>query len=686
MFFLSFLIGEERDMVLELKADDVIPWGKHQGKTLREVYCSYPRSFKRILKDTEKFYVSGHTIEILESNVEKEEKSFVTFSRGARLQKKELKPNDVIVGGPFEGYSLKEIFDENESYFRYLVQGNIYFISESTFETLSILKYGESSVKHYTRDELDQYINKKINGFNFDEGEVYSNKDLVPYIGEEIREAFTESTKQLIDDDISSDKYGLRSLLREVYGENAKFRDGQEEAILSVLNGKKTLVVQRTGWGKSLVYFLSIKKLRSMGKGPAIIISPLLALMNNQVDSTKKYGINVKAINATNQKDWKSIYVQMSLNKLDALIISPERLGNEEFMERLNGFIDNISLFVVDEAHCISDWGHDFRPDFRRIVKLVRKLPKETAVLATTATANDRVVRDIKYQLGSDLEITRGTMDRDTLNIDVINLGSDYNKQMWLIDNVPKLEGVGIIYCLTIRDCEEVTELLQESGIEAEIYHSQISTEEKVEIEQRFQNNEIKVLVATIAFGMGVDKPDIAFVIHYQQPGNAIAYYQQIGRAGRDINAVPKAYAILLAGDNDNSINKYFIMNAFPTENEMNEIVDYITENPGKGRNEIAEEVGAGQQWVEKVLKYLLVNGDIYKKNHKYFKTSKEWECDMKRARIVSWFRWRELRRFNQFVSTKQCYMKFLRDELDDTDTTICGRCSNCLGHHLITW
>ena len=671
-------------MAIELKADDVIPWGRHKGKTLREVFLNTPRYYKKLLEDTENFRISEHTQSLLEDGDEKKEKSFISFSRGARLNKKELKPNDVMVGGPYEGYTLKEIFDENESFYRFLVQGNLYFISESTFEELSVLKYGESAIHKKTREELDILIDQKINGFGFDENDVYTNTDLVPYIGEEISEVFTDETQKTIDADKKSDKYGLREALKEIFGENARFREGQEEAILSVLNGKKTLVVQHTGWGKSLVYFLSIKKLRSMGKGPAVIISPLLALMNNQIDSTKKYGLNVKAINGTNQKEWKSIYVEISLNKLDALIISPERLGNEEFMLKLESYINKISLFVVDEAHCISDWGHDFRPDFRRSVKLVKKLPAETAVLATTATANDRVVRDIKYQLGSDLEILRGTMDRETLNIDVLNLGSNWNKQLWLIRNIPKMDGVGIIYCLTIRDCEEVTELLQSKSINAEIYHSQIATTVKVETEQRFQKNEIKVLVATIAFGMGVDKPDIAFVIHYNQPANAISYYQQIGRAGRDIYSVPKAYAILLAGDEDNSINKYFIMNAFPTENEMNDIIDFVTDNPGCSRNEICDALDVGRMWADKVLKYLLVNGDVFRKNHRYFKTSKEWTCDMKRARIVSWFRWKELRRFNQFVTTKQCYMKFLRDELDDTSTTICGRCSNCLGHHLI--
>jgi ATP-dependent DNA helicase RecQ len=228
-------------------------------------------------------------------------------------------------------------------------------------------------------------------------------------------------------------------------------------------------------------------------------------------------------------------------------------------------------------------------------------------------------------------------------------------------------------------DCEEVTETLTAQGINADIYHGRLDPEQKRTTEERFKNNEIKVLVATIAFGMGIDKADIAFVIHYQQPASAIAYYQQIGRAGRAIN---RAYAVLLAGDEDNAVNRYFIMNAFPTENEMESVIECITENPGISRNEIMQKLDVTQVWADKVLKYLLVNGDIYKTKARYFKTTREWHCDMKRARIVSWYRWKELRRFNEFIETDKCYMSFIRKELDDFDIKPCGRCANCLKHH----
>lgn len=670
-------------MPLVLKADDALPWGKHVGETLRSVYQCDHDYYEKLLIKTDDIIINEKTQEILASNLDVEDLSYPTFSKGARLTKTELKINDTLVTGNYAGYTLKEVFDENESYFRFLVQGKVYFVSESTFEHLCLLKYGENYLKKKrTREEQSELIDRKINGFSFSEDDDFSDADLAAYLGGEVLTDYSEETYKQIHEDQENDAYDLQEELESVYGKYAKFRPGQEEAILSVLNGKRTLIVQHTGWGKSLVYFMSIKKLRQMGKGPAIIISPLLALMHNQIDATKKFGINIKAISSDNQKEWPSIYLQIDLNKVDAIIISPERLGNESFASFLNKNIRKVSLFVVDEAHCISDWGHDFRPDFRRIIRVIRRLPGEVPVLATTATANDRVVRDIKHQLGEDLEISRGTMERSTLNIDVLTLGSDYRKRSWLLRNIPKFKGVGIIYCLTVRACEEVTEFLQDQGINAEIYHAQLRPSEKIETENRFQNNEIKVLVATIAFGMGIDKPDIEFVIHYHQPASAIAYYQQIGRAGRDILKVPKAYAILLVGDDDNEINRYFIMNAFPTENEMNSVINLIVDNPGISRNEIMQKLSVGQVWTDKVLKYLLVNGDIDRDSSRYYKTNKEWNCDMKRARIVSWFRWKELRKFNEYIETKQCYMKFLRDELDDNNTTICGHCANCLGHH----
>lgn len=476
-------------------------------------------------------------------------------------------------------------------------------------------------------------------------------------------------------------------ILRESYGENAKFREGQKEAIEAVVNGKRTLVVQKTGWGKSLVYFLATKLLKEKERdGITLIISPLLALMNNQIDSAKKLGINVKTINSDNKDEWDNIISDIcDNNTVDALIISPERLANADFVKDCLDKIKNrVNLFVVDEAHCISDWGHDFRPDYRRIVKILQLLPVNVPVLATTATANDRVVNDIVAQLGENLVISRGELIRESLAIQVIKLQKKEDRLAWLAENIEKMPGSGVVYCLTKADCDLVTDWLNENNIKSEKYYSdgsKISKEYKAIILDKFQKNEIKVLVATVAFGMGYDKPDIGFVIHFQRPANIVSYYQQIGRAGRGIEL---AYAILLCGEEDEHINQYFINSAFPTEKDMNIVVDFITDNPGKSISEIKGALNIRANRVEKTLKYLTVGDDIYTEyvNRKkgYYKSAKKWEPDLERSEGITAIRYKEMQDMDEFTKQKGCYMKYIAEKLDDVNAKECGKCSNCRG------
>ena len=473
-------------------------------------------------------------------------------------------------------------------------------------------------------------------------------------------------------------------ILRESYGENAKFREGQKEAIEAVVNGKRTLVVQKTGWGKSLVYFLATKLLKEKKKdGITLIISPLLALMNNQIDSAQRLGLNVKTINSDNNDEWDNIISDIcDNNTVDALIISPERLANADFVKDCLDKIKNrVNLFVVDEAHCISDWGHDFRPDYRRIVKILQLLPVNVPVLATTATANDRVVNDIVAQLGENLVISRGELIRESLAIQVIKLQKKEDRLAWLAENIEKMPGSGVVYCLTKADCDLVTDWLNENDIKSEKYYADISKEGKAITLEKFQKNEIKVLAATVAFGMGYDKPDIGFVIHFQRPANIVSYYQQIGRAGRGIEL---AYAILLCGEEDEHINQYFINSAFPTEKDMNIVVDFITDNPGKSISEIKGALNIRANRVEKTLKYLTVGDDIYTEyvNRKkgYYKSAKKWEPDLERSEGITAIRYKEMQDMDEFTKQKGCYMKYIAEKLDDVNAKVCGKCSNCRG------
>jgi ATP-dependent DNA helicase RecQ len=474
--------------------------------------------------------------------------------------------------------------------------------------------------------------------------------------------------------------YSREEIIREFkkyYGKDAAFKEGQLEAIEAVLEAKRTLVVQKTGWGKSLVYFLATRMIRKRQNKFTLIISPLLVLMNNQIDSAAKLELDVRTINSENKSDWEEIIGEVACGNVDALIISPERLANEEFKRELSTRLAaKIGLFVVDEAHCISDWGHDFRPDYRRIVDLVNLLPQNVPVLATTATANNRVVEDIKSQLGQDIVVSRGPLIRESIAIQTVHLDSREERLTWILDHINEMPGSGIIYSLTVNDCKLVNRWLKENGVKSEAYYSDMETAEKNVAVEKFLKNEIKVLSATVAFGMGFDKPDIGFVIHFQKPGNLVAYYQQIGRAGRKLD---EAYAIMMYGNEDDEINEYFIDSAFPTEKDMNEIIEAVTNHPGKNKNFITGLTNMKWSRVEKCLKYLEVNGDIYLENKGYYKAPRPWKPDLEKSRKITEKRYRELENINRYAVTELCYMEYIARELDDVTATACGKCSNCL-------
>src|SRR3954447_20569942 len=360
----------------------------------------------------------------------------------------------------------------------------------------------------------------------------------------------------------------LDELLRDLAGPDASWREGQREAIADlVLRRRRVLCVQRTGWGKSAVYFLATALLRRQGAGPTVLISPLLALMRNQIAAARRLGIRAVTVNSTNRDDWDAVGAQLEADTVDLLLISPERLNNPLFRERmLPLFIERVGLLVVDEAHCVSDWGHDFRPDYRRIRDVLAALPDSVAVLGTTATANDRVVADVgeQFKIGSDAEhlvVYRGALARTSLRLEVVELPAPADRLAWLATWLPKLPGSGIVYCLTKRDTETVAEWLQTQGISAVAYSGEVADEERVAAEARLLRNDVKAVVATSALGMGYDKPDLGWVVHYQAPSSAIAYYQQVGRAGRGVD---EAHVVLLRGHEDRRIQDFFIETAFP--------------------------------------------------------------------------------------------------------------------------
>ena len=479
---------------------------------------------------------------------------------------------------------------------------------------------------------------------------------------------------------------GQLLLCQALNNPTADFRDGQWEAIATIIQERsRLLVVQRTGWGKSLVYFLATRLLRDSGAGPTLLISPLLALMRNQIAAAERIGVKAATINSSNTEEWEPIKAQLLAGKVDILLISPERLANEEFRETvLLPISQRIGLFVVDEAHCISDWGHDFRPDYRRIVRVLQGLPPNIPALATTATANNRVVKDIIAQMGTNLRVSRGFLTRKSLQLQTINLPSPAARMAWLATQLPNLPGSGIIYTLTVRDSDQVADWLQFQGITAKSYHSQLSNQERERLEDQLLNNEIKALVATTALGMGFDKPDLGFVIHYQRPGSVVHYYQQVGRAGR---AVEQAYGILLSGNEDDNITNYFIQTAFPPEAHTQNVLSTLNKaDNGLSVPQIEQELNLSRGKIEKVLKLLSLASPapVTKQGSKWYATPVEYQPDREKIEQLIQIRRSEQAQMREYMASQQCLMAFLAKALDDPNPTNCGKCAVCLGKPLL--
>jgi len=473
-------------------------------------------------------------------------------------------------------------------------------------------------------------------------------------------------------------KDAARELLRRMLGNGADFRDGQWEAIdLAANQRKRVLVVQRTGWGKSVVYFLAAKILRDSGSGPTLLISPLLSLMRNQILAAQKLGIRAVTLHSQNVGEWKEVEETLKSNLVDVLLVSPERLGNAEFLQKLLPLIQgSIGMFVVDEAHCISDWGHDFRPDYRRIVRLLRMLPPGVPVLCTTATANDRVVKDIESQIPN-LTILRGPLVRQSLKLFNIRLHDQAERMAWLAYFLPKLSGSGIVYTLTVQDARRVAGWLAQKGIAARAYHADLESHERITAENDLLENRVKALVATVALGMGFDKPDLGFVVHFQRPGSVVAYYQQVGRAGR---AVDSAYGVLLSGREDDEIQDYFIRTAFPPAQVMEDVIRTLGKQDGLTVDGLGAELNYSRATIEKALRLLEVEGAIAREQTQYFRTANKWLPDLARAEQVTRHRREEVAEIQRYVEHRGCLMEFLSRALDDPSAAPCGRCMNCAG------
>ena len=446
--------------------------------------------------------------------------------------------------------------------------------------------------------------------------------------------------------------------LRSLAGPDARLREDQWTAISALVDGRRALVVQRTGWGKSAVYFVATALLRAAGAGPTVIVSPLLALMRNQIDAAGRAGIRARTINSANAGDWEETYGEIAAGAVDVLLVSPERLNNPGFRDRvLPRLAATAGMLVIDEAHCISDWGHDFRPDYRRLRTLLASLPGGVPVLATTATANARVTRDVAEQLAAggadEAVVLRGPLDRESLHLAVVELPTAHQRLAWLAEHIGELPGSGIIYTLTVAAAHETAAFLREQGLAVTAYSGQDDPDQRVAAEDDLLANRLKAIVATSALGMGFDKPDLGFVVHLGAPPSPVAYYQQIGRAGRGL---PRAEVVLLPGREDRDIWAYFASLAFPPEAVVRGTLAALADagRPlSAGALETRVDLSRGR--LETMLKVLDVDGAVRRVSGGWEPTGRPWSYDAERYARVAAERLREQQAMLDYVSAAGC-------------------------------
>ncbi|MFI9771686.1 DEAD/DEAH box helicase [Streptomyces sp. NPDC052415] len=463
----------------------------------------------------------------------------------------------------------------------------------------------------------------------------------------------------------------------------ARLREDQWQAVAALVREhRRALVVQRTGWGKSAVYFVATALLRKRGAGPTVIVSPLLALMRNQVEAAGRAGIRARTINSANPEEWDTIQEEVERGETDVLLVSPERLNSVDFRDQmLPKLAATTGLLVVDEAHCISDWGHDFRPDYRRLRAMLAELAPGVPVLATTATANARVTADVAEQLGTgagEALVLRGPLERESLRLGVVQLPDAAHRLGWLAEHLDDLSGSGIIYALTVAAAEEATTFLRQRGFAVASYTGRTENADRLQAEEDLLANRVKALVATSALGMGFDKPDLGFVVHLGSPSSPIAYYQQVGRAGR---GVAHADVLLLPGKEDEAIWRYFADTAFPPETQVRQTLSALA---GAGRPlsvpALEAAVDLRRSRLETMLKVLDVDGAVKRVKGGWIATGADWVYDTERYARVAHQRAVEQQAMREYASTTGCRMEFLRRQLDDEGATACGRCDNCAG------
>ncbi len=472
-----------------------------------------------------------------------------------------------------------------------------------------------------------------------------------------------------------------QEVIRALAGPDALVRDDQLAAVEAlVVERRRCLVVQATGWGKSAVYWIAARILRDSGAGPVLVVSPLLALMRDQVDAAARAGLRAVTLNSANVDDWSSTESAVLAGEVDVLLVSPERLSNPRFVASvLRPLLPTIGLLVIDEAHCISSWGHDFRPDYQRIARLLLERP-ELPVLATTATANARVTADVAAQLGPTTLVQRGRLARDSLLLAVVPGLDALERYAWVDDALATLPGSGIVYVLTVAEAERLAGFLGAQGHDVAAYTGQLDSEQRAQVEERLRHNDIKAVIATSALGMGYDKPDLAFCLHIGSPASPVDYYQQVGRAGR---ALDSAVVALAPAETDERLWDYFATASIPDPDSAARVLAALGD-AGAAMTVPALEASTGVRRgrLELLVKVLAVDGAVERTTQGWQATGESWTYDHERYAALRAARREEADLMRSYASGAGCLEAFLRRALDDdvAPDYRCGRCSVCTG------
>jgi len=485
---------------------------------------------------------------------------------------------------------------------------------------------------------------------------------------------------------LSAERSGIAArVITAIAGEDAVLREDQILAVAALCEpAARVLVVQATGWGKSAVYWAATAIRRSERFGPALVVSPLLSLMRDQVAAAGRAGLRAATLNSSNVERWSTVEQQLRADELDVLLVSPERLANPGFGRRvLDELAGRLGLLVIDEAHAVSDWGHDFRPDYRRVADVLQTLNPDTPVLATTATANQRVTLDVATQLGEATLVLRGPLARDSLQLTVVDALSPIERFAWVVDHLPRLEGSGIVYTLTVKDAERLAAAVQfvhGDRCRVAAYTGGMDSAERELLEEALRDNRLKALIATSALGMGYDKPDLGFVIHVGSPPSPVSYYQQVGRAGR---AIDHALVVLLPSEADAGVWDYFATATIPERGQVERLLAGLSAAAGDRPATVPAleaETGLRRGRVELMLKQLAVDGAVERVEGGWLATGADWSYDQEHYDAIVAIRHREANIMRAYTRGERCLMQLLQESLDDRSAQRCGQCSVCLG------